>query len=111
MPITTPKVTLPALFCLLAAGCADVEWQKAGTDRAATGRDLSECTQEARLQAGRETIPRLVAAPVITIDPQGRPTPVHPAPQDADRMLIEQRHTRDCMQKQGYELAPVRERY
>jgi hypothetical protein len=99
---TKPATVL--LIAILAASCADLRWQKAGADSAALEQDLEKCEREARLRAGQEAMPRLVSAPVITTDPQGRTFLTQPPPHNTERFLHEQDLTRACMRKQGYEL-------
>jgi hypothetical protein len=105
-----PRMATAVLISLLIAGCADLRWHKPGADTAALERDLEQCQKEGRLQAGRETIPRLAAAPVIATDPQGRTFVTQPHPHDTGRFLLEQDLTRACMRKQGYDLVPQERR-
>ena len=100
-----PRIATALLISLLTAACADVTWQKAGTDTATLQRDLERCQSEGRLQASRETLPRLAAAPVITADSKGRVVAMQPQP-NTEGFLVEQEATRTCMRKHGYELAP-----
>ena len=97
-------------------GCAapaDTRWHKPGTDTAALERDLSTCTQEARLQARRAEVPSAGLAtlpgapPVIGTDTQGRPVQAPRHPRETDRFLAEHDLTRICMRARGYERIPV----
>ena len=98
------------LSAALAAGCAEVSWHKPGTDSATLEKDLQQCRQSAQLEARREALPRSIAPPMITTDPQGRAFVVQPTAQDSERFLLEQDLTRVCMRDKGYELAPQEKR-
>lgn len=99
-----------AATLLLAAGCADLSWQKAGATSRVVESDLAECRSEARLGLGPDTrmlrsdAGRLPGPASILISPaaSGR--------LDADRFLAEHDLTRICMNRRGYELAPAAKR-
>jgi hypothetical protein len=87
---------------LLLTGCADLYWEKPGVGAAALDQDLQQCSQQARLDARREEIPRLDAPLVIRADPQGRPVVVPTSPRSTDRFLAEHDFTGACMRAKGY---------
>lgn len=104
-----PRIAIALLISILAAGCTEMRWHKAGANSAALERDLEECRKAGRLQAERAATPRLAAAPIVVTDPQGRTILTQPNPHDTDRFLAEQDLTRACMRKQGYELVPAKQ--
>ncbi|MGH8641040.1 MAG: hypothetical protein ACRET6_04980, partial [Burkholderiales bacterium] len=59
------RTAIRASLCLtvvavaLLAGCAEMHWSKPGTDPAKLEEDLAQCRGEARLQAARESAPRM----------------------------------------------------
>lgn len=99
------------LLPLLAAGCAELQWQKAGTGPEATKHDLSECQDSARAQA-RQEAPLFGQPPPapIGMDSSGRVVTGRASRYDTERALLENDFTRHCMSERGYELAPVKNR-
>jgi len=105
------RLSAVAVIALVAAGCADLRWHKPGTDPATLEEDLGQCRMDARMQAGRETLPRpLTSPPMIGADAKGNPVVVQSSSRDTDRLLREQDLTRICMRGKGYALAPVEKR-
>jgi len=96
-----------AVFAVLLAGCAQLHWQRAGTDATAANRDLDECRGEARLRAARESWPFPYSAPRFVGGGQRQLLTLYPYQHDTDRFLLENDYTRACMRERGYELAPV----
>jgi hypothetical protein len=100
-------------FCLLTsalplAGCADLQWHKAGVTAQAMEADLDECRAEARLGAGPD--PRFLRADagrILGMDGAGRPAFGSSGRLDADRFLVEHDLARICMNRRGYELVPA----
>ena len=101
---------LPAVaFLLLAAGCADLHWQRSGADATMGKADLEECRQQGRAQSARLAWPfpgdptRMVA-----FDRAGRAvlTP-YPFPTwlDTDRLVRESGLVGECMRRKGYTLS------
>ena len=108
MPLAPVRMCLYAAtlaVVLLPAGCADLNWEKPGTDTSAHDQDLLQCTQQARLDARREETPGLDSALVFRADPSGRPVVVPNAARD-DRYLVEQDYISTCMRGKGYVLTP-----
>jgi hypothetical protein len=98
--------TLTALA--VSAGCADLQWQKAGATAEALETDLAECRGEARMHAGPD--PRFLrpdAGRIVGVDSASRPVPASSGRLDGDRFLVEHDLTRICMNRRGYELAPA----
>lgn len=99
---------LAAAAVVLAAGCAGLQWDQPGTDAAAREHDLSECRNNARMQAQRETLPRAFTSPSpLATDPRGQLVVSQTSPRDADILLLQQDLTRACMEGRGYRLVPV----
>jgi hypothetical protein len=106
-PLLLPSV---AVLALLAAGCAELRWQKPGAAQATLEQDLERCRQEAHVRAERETVPSLALTPVLGTDQQGRPIVIQSHQRDAERLLAQQDLTRSCMRAKGYELVPAEKR-
>src|SRR5262245_18077103 len=96
-----PALAAAALLPL--GGCADMGWEKPGVDTIALDQDLAHCSQQARLDARREAVPRLDAPLIFRADPLGRPVVVPNSALD-DRFLVEQDYTSTCMRGKGYVL-------
>ncbi len=106
--ISPMRFALLSLAALLAAGCAEMEWHKAGVDEATLERDADECRQVGRLQASRQALPPGYDAPrIVGVDAQNRPIVSTPGRVDTDRFMAEHDITRQCMAQRGYELAPA----
>ena len=97
---------LTSIGCALAvlAACAEMDWTKAGADKAAVTRDLDEC----RGRALRGVQP---PAASVTHDPQavdrgGSPSGSRPATGANERFIAEHEAVRQCMVARGYKLAP-----
>ncbi|HXF67898.1 MAG TPA: hypothetical protein VNK67_14525, partial [Burkholderiales bacterium] len=72
-PRVTWRGALGLAVALLAAGCAELRWERPGTAAAALEQDLAQCRQLARLRAEREAWPAGLDGPrVIGMDRQGR---------------------------------------
>jgi len=84
----------------LVAGCAELRWSKPGADAARLEEDLGQCRMEARLQAARESVPRILG-------PMGRAVVAQPRTRGTDPLVLELDLTSSCMRGKGYELAPV----
>src|SRR5262245_34842562 len=97
---------LGAALLLPAAGCADMRWEKPGGDAAGLDQDLPQCTQQARLDARREEVPRLDSALIFRADPAGRPVIVPNTARD-DRYLAERDFISTCMRGKGYVQVPA----
>ena len=112
MDIVRVCLHLPAVAVVawLAAGCADLAWHKPSAAQATVDEDLEQCRRNARLRASQEAVPSLVSPPMFGADPRGRPVMIQSNPRDTERSLVEQHLTRTCMQAQGYELLPEKER-
>jgi len=97
-----------AAAIVLAAGCADLQWQKGGGSPAALERDQAECRDQARLRA-RSEAPLFGQPPPapVGMDSRGRAVTGRAARYDTDRALIEHDLMRACMRERGYELEPV----
>ena len=96
-----------AVSALLAAGCADLEWQKPGAGAAALEQDLAECQAQARLRSSHFSRPFAPDWPrVIGMDARGRPVTAPYDRLDTDRFLYEHDLTRHCMNGKGYDLVP-----
>jgi hypothetical protein len=93
------RILLPLL---LLAGCAPLEWQKAGAPDEEIERDQARCTAEARSEARLRTPPRPSQQAVT--DRLGRVVAVQPASPEMERFAIEQDLIRECMRSLGYTL-------
>jgi hypothetical protein len=105
--------TARLLVCAAAfhlAGCAEMEWRKAGVEAPALDQDLQACRDDARTQAMSQSQFRVFsAAPIIGVD-RGGGVNVAPAPPftgEGERFLLEHDLTRACMTRRGYELVPA----
>lgn len=101
------RTALVAGIALIAAGCAELQWQKPGATEAMLEQDLRQCQAEARIRASRfapfsSDWPRFAG-----VDSLGRRLNAPIDRLDSDRFLIEQDYTRSCMTAKGYQLAPV----
>jgi hypothetical protein len=95
-------------LALLVAGCAEMRWSKPGADPAKLEEDLAQCRGEARLQAARESVPRIPgSSQAIRADATGRPVVAPPASRGTDTLVLEQELTSSCMRGKGYALAPA----
>ena len=93
-----------ALLTLALAGCAPLQWQKAGMTEDEITRDQNRCAASARSEAFQQRAPFRNPTPQVVVDPQGRIIAVKPAAQDTERFALEQDLIRHCMQELGYEL-------
>jgi hypothetical protein len=85
-----------------------MRWSKPGADPAKLEEDLAQCRGEARLQAARESAPRLPgSSPVLRTDAMGRPVVAQPGSRGTDSLVLEQDLTGACMRGKGYALGPV----
>jgi hypothetical protein len=92
---------------LLAAGCADLRWDKPGASASMLEQDLAECQAEARLRSTHFARPFAPDWPrVIGMDARGRPVTAPYDRLDTDRFLYEHDFTRSCMNRRGYDLVP-----
>ena len=99
------------LILIFGSGCAPLQWHKDGADAATFERDVSECQDQARMQA-RVEAPLFGQPPPapVGLDSRGRVVTGRAARYDTDRALLEHDFMRACMQERGYELAPVQAR-
>jgi hypothetical protein len=98
-----------AVVVLMAAGCADLRWQKPGGSDAALEEDLAECRSQARLRTSRFSNPFATDWPrVVGADALGRPVVSPFSRLDSDSFLVEHDLTRQCMNGKGYDLVPAR---
>lgn len=106
---TTHAFSLSAAALIaLAAGCAELQWQKEGATAEATENDLAECRGEARINAGPDArFVRPDAGRIVGLSAGGRPVPGSAGALHTDRFIAEHDLTRTCMQRKGYELAPA----
>ena len=95
-----------AAALLLLIGCAELRWHKDGADGATLERDLTECRQEAHLQAERQAVPT-PGTRIVGVDRLGRPIIGQPERIEADRAMVEHDLARYCMGKKGYKLVPA----
>jgi hypothetical protein len=103
------RLSAVGLLALL-AGCAQLRWDRLGSDTAALEQDLAQCRRLARAMVMPEIWPSALAAPLLLgRDGRGRPILVQPFPSESDRFLREQEFTRACMERNGYALVPVEE--
>ena len=102
------RLSAVAVIALFAAGCAEMRWSKPGADSAKLEEDLAQCRGEARLQAARESLPRMPgSSPALRTDSTGRPVVAQPGSRGTDTLVLEQELTSSCMRGKGYALAPV----
>jgi len=93
-----------ALLTLALAGCAPLQWQKAGITEDEMTRDQNRCAASARTEAFQQRAPFRNLAQQVVVDPQGRIIAVKPAAPDTERFALEQDLIRHCMHELGYEL-------
>jgi hypothetical protein len=99
---------LPLTACAIAlalAACADMDWTKAGADKAMVSRDLDDC----RGNALRNAPP---PGAVASQDPQmvdrgSAPNTGRPAGSSNERFIAEHEAVRQCMVSRGYKLTPA----
>lgn len=97
-----------AMVALSVIACAEMRWSKPGADSAKLEEDLGQCRGEARLQAARESLPRMPgSSPALRTDSTGRPVVAQPGSHGTDSLVLEQELTGACMRGKGYALAPV----
>ena len=100
--MNAPKLTLIACaVASLVAACADMDWTKAGADKAAVSRDMDDCrgawlrrAEPPEAKASQERTQPAVVAP-------GRP-----AGSANERFIAEHEAVRQCMVAKGYQLTP-----
>lgn len=99
----------PLLGILLTlSACAELRWQKPGTDEAQIRSDTGECRRRARLAAMREPSLRDHGLPeVIGTDRSGRPIVMPRSLPESERPLREQDYFTSCMRQKGYRLVPA----
>jgi hypothetical protein len=100
---STLSTLLAGALALSLAACADMDWTKAGADKAAVSRDLDDCRGAA---LGR-------SPPANAIMPQDRTVtgavaPGRPAGSANERFISEHESVRACMVGRGYQLAPAK---
>jgi hypothetical protein len=89
----------------LTAGCAQVAWDKPGSDAVAVGNDLEDCRREARLHASRLGLHRTSPVPNVAVDPRRPETAVQiPSTLPSRDAVVEQDWTARCMRQKGYSL-------
>ena len=102
--MNAPKLTLIACAAVsLLTACADMDWSKAGADKATVSRDMDDCrgtwlrrSEPPEAKASQErTQPAAVA-------------PGRPAGNANERFIQEHDAVRQCMQSKGYQLTPAR---
>jgi hypothetical protein len=98
-----PLSLIACALSLSLAACADMEWTRAGADKAAVSRDLDEC----RGAALRRAPP---SGGVVSQDPQmvdrgATPSSARPAGTSNERFMAEHEDVRRCMSGKGYQLA------
>lgn len=91
------------LFAVLAAGCAQLSWQKPDTDPAQATRDLDQC-QEKAMQSARRNSTMGTQSPVIVGTPSGPVTVMSPSYNPGGDPGAQQRILSDCMRARGYHL-------
>jgi hypothetical protein len=95
---------------LICCACADLQWQKDGASAQALETDLAECRGEARRNAGPDLrLIHLDAGRIQGMDAAFRPS-ASSGRLDGDRFLAEHDLTRICMNRRGYQLAPLEKR-
>lgn len=88
-----------ALFVLMVAACAPVQWARHGASDADLTRDLADCRKEAALRYPGGA----VGLPPAPIDPRfGGPG----GPTLAESQMREQVALANCMRARGYQLVP-----
>jgi hypothetical protein len=102
-----PRLVAAAALALV-AGCAELEWFKAGAGVETRDRDLIECRDQARLRA-RQEAPLFGQPPPspIGMDSSGRVVTGRAGRYDTERALMENDFTRACMKERGYGLTPA----
>lgn len=102
----TPFSLTPVLTACLAlslAGCANLRWEKAGSDPAATDKVLAQCEQQAMLGARRRAA-SMPPIPAVVGGPGGTATViVSPHGQNPD-IVVQQSLLSECMRARGYQL-------
>ena len=93
-----------ATIALLAQGCADMQWSKAGADAAMVARDQDECRAVALGRAGPPVAGR---TSLEARTDGGRPPVMTPAQGSNERFVAEHEEVRRCMIERGYTLKPA----
>ena len=89
---------------LLAAGCAQMQWNKPGADATMVARDQDECRAAAIGRAGPPVAGR------TGLDARtdgGRPPVMAPSQGSNERFVAEHEEMRRCMLERGYQLKPA----
>ena len=94
----------PAIACatLLLAGCANLTWQKAGTEPAMVASDMQLCKLNALVTA-RRLSPVSIQSPTGVGSPSG-PAAIAPALNQQPDIFTEQTLVSECMRGRGYRL-------
>lgn len=85
-------------FAVALASCAEVRWQKAGSEDAALAQDLLACRKTAQERTNRMYGPPVLSSP----DPRFGPDAMRPGP--AERLMSEEQAFGACMREKGYTL-------
>jgi hypothetical protein len=90
------------------AACAGAQWTRPETGSAQVDRDLQECRGTAKLDTATSlTVPvtQMFGSDRMLPGPQGGVSNAHSA--EIERFQRENKLVRECMEKNGYSLAPV----
>lgn len=99
------RYSLLVIAALGLCACANVAWEKRGTDSAVAGSDLSECRRASEYQAFQMGINPAGNAPNVIVGPGGPVVTFQgSAANSQHESLLVQNLTRECMEKKGYGL-------
>jgi hypothetical protein len=98
------KLSLIACAGAALTACADMDWTRAGADKAAVSRDIDDC----RGAWLRRSEPPEVKASQATATSRGAAPPGRPATSANERFIAEHDAVRQCMTAKGYQLTPAR---
>ena len=103
---TLPFPLIAFALALSFAGCAEMQWTKAGANNATVSRELDECRGAALRRAPP---PGGVASqdPQV-IDRGATPMATRPSGTSNERFIAEHDAVRQCMAQRGYTLTPAR---
>ena len=100
-------LNLPLIVCAAALGlaaCADMDWTRAGADKATVSRDMDDC----RGAWLRRAEPPEVKASQQSTTSAVTTAPTRPAATSNERFIAEHDAVRQCMVSKGYQLTPAR---
>ena len=99
------RISFLMVTALSLCACADVAWERQGTDSSGARGDLSECRRASEYQAFQMGINPAGNTPNVVVGPGGPVVTFQgPTANSQHESLLVQNLTRECMEKKGYGL-------